>query len=81
MEITIKLDEAASERVRSVTQGEASFDSIESYVAELINRDADRAFHELEAVKAELQRAYATPESEYVMVSAEDVIRRNTVRD
>ena len=77
MEITIKLDEAASEHVRSLMENGARFYTVEDYVTDLIRRDADHAFHADEAVIAELRRAYATPESEYVMVSAEDVIRRN----
>ena len=79
MEITIRLDEAASERVRSVMAEGAQYDSIESYVAELIQRDAADAFNEFETVKAELRRAFAAPEESYVRVTADDILARNGI--
>jgi hypothetical protein len=45
VEVTIKLDEAASERVSAVTGGLAQFRDVEQYVNELIQRDAEDAFH------------------------------------
>lgn len=65
-EVTIKLGEAASERVAVVTGDPATFRDVEEYVNELIQRDAEDAFHRNPAVIAELQRAFAVPESEYV---------------
>ena len=79
-EVTIKLGDAAGERVMAVTGDEARFRNVEDYVNELIQRDADDAFHADPAVIAELRRAFATPEAEYVTVTAEDVIARGRAR-
>ena len=64
-EVTIKLGEAASERVSAVTGPSADFRDVDEYVNALIQRDASDAFHRDPAVIAELRAAFAVPESEY----------------
>jgi hypothetical protein len=66
VEVTIKLDEAASERVSAVTGGLAQFRDVEQYVNELIQRDAEDAFHKNPAVIAELRAAFAVPDEDAV---------------
>lgn len=57
------------------------YENVSEYVRDLIRRDLDRVEEErFAALKAELQRAFATPDSEFVEVSASDVIQRFRVR-
>lgn len=58
-----------------------TYENASEYVRDLIRRDHERAEVErFNALKAELQRAFATPDSDYVEVSAEEVIERNRKR-
>lgn len=57
------------------------YDNVSEYVRDLIRRDLERIEAEkFSKLKAELQRAFATPDSEYVYVTAEEVIARNRKR-
>jgi len=55
-----------------------SYENVSEYIRDLIRRDKERteaaAFDRL---KAELKRAFATPDSSYHPLSAADVIARN----
>lgn len=54
------------------------YENVSEFVRDLIRRELERdeeaAFQEL---KAELQRAFATPDEAYVEFSVEDVLARN----
>ena len=63
-QVMIKLGDAASERVSAVIGDLARFRDVDEYVNELIERDAEDAFHQHPAVIAELQQAFAAPEEE-----------------
>ena len=57
------------------------YENVSEYVRDLIRHDLERVEEErFQALKAELKRAFATPLSEYVSVSAKDVIERNRAR-
>lgn len=54
------------------------YENVSEYVRDLIRRDKARAEQEaFDTLKAELQRAFAAPESDYVSVSFDEVIARN----
>ena len=80
VEVTIRMELPAdlAEHVRHETGEFGGFDSVEAYVSELIRRDMatidDAIFTSHEA---EVRRAFATPSSEFVVVTAEEVIARN----
>ena len=48
----------------AVTGDSATFRDVDEYVNELIQRDADDAFHRNPAVIAELRAAFAVPDEE-----------------
>ena len=75
--ITGELSEFVSENI-----GEYGlYENVSEYVRDLIRRDRERIEGEkFVRLKAELQRAFATPENDYVYVTAEDVIARNRKR-
>ncbi|WP_299650526.1 hypothetical protein [Sphingomonas bacterium] len=62
--MTIKFDDAASGRVTAVTGEQAQFADVAAYVNDLIQRDAEEAFHRHPAVIAELRAAFAVPDDE-----------------
>ncbi|HEU0045764.1 hypothetical protein [Sphingomonas sp.] len=75
-EVTIKLGDAESERVSAVTGDLARFRDVDEYVNELIQRDADDAFHRDPAVIAELRAAFAVPDEDMRPFDPEAFIER-----
>jgi Arc/MetJ-type ribon-helix-helix transcriptional regulator len=60
---------------------DGAFDNVSEYVRHLIRKDKREAEgHAFERLKAELQRSFAAPDSEYHHLTATDVIKRNRVR-
>ena len=58
-----------------------AYDNISEYVRDLIRKDKEEAEERaFERLKAELTRAFATPEADYIRVKAVDVIKRNRAR-
>ena len=76
--LTVRLGGALSEFVAANVGDEGSYENVSEYIRDLIRRDKER--HEQEAferLRAELNRAFAAPESSYSPLSATDVIARN----
>ena len=76
--LTVRLGGALSDFVAANVGDEGSYENVSEYIRDLIRRDKER--HEQEAferLKAELNRAFAAPESSYSPLSATDVIGRN----
>jgi antitoxin ParD1/3/4 len=73
MSIKFRVSGALKRHVE-VTTREGDFETVSEYVRDLIRRDK-AAQEELafETVKAHLQTAFAVPESEYKLVSADDI--------
>jgi antitoxin ParD1/3/4 len=70
-----------SEFVTANVRPHGAYDNVSEYVRDLIRKDRDRAEQQaFELLKAELQRAFAAPESDYQRVTAADVIERNRAR-
>jgi len=77
--LTVRLTEALSEFVAARVGEDGAYDNASECVRDLIRRDKERAERErFEMLKAELQRAFAEPESSYQPVTAENVIARNS---
>lgn len=81
MNLNVRITGGLSEFVAENVGEHGRYENVSEYVRDLIRRDWERIEAEKFAkLKAELQRAFATPESDYVQVSAEDVIARNRKR-
>lgn len=64
---------------RETTTG--AYENVSEYVRDLIRKDKARAEAEaLEAIRAELQLAFAAPEADYAPLSAQDVFDRAAAR-
>lgn len=80
MRITVDLDEALYDFVTD-RLGEARLhEAVGPYVRDLIQRDSELELEHFEAVKEELQRAFAAPEDSFITLTAEDVIARHKLR-
>ena len=76
--LTVRLNEALSEFVAAKVSEDGAYDNAGEYVRDLIRRDKERAERErFEMLRAELQHAFAEPESSYQPLTAEDIIARN----
>lgn len=79
--LNVRVGGALGEFVVANVGEHGAYDNISEYVRDLIRKDKkeaeERAF---ERLKAELTRAFATPEADYVRVSAADVLKRSRAR-
>lgn len=58
-----------------------AYENVSEYVRDLIRKDKERTERDsFERLKAELNRAFAAPDSAYASLTAKDVIARNKAR-
>lgn len=70
-----------SEFVAANVGEHGAYDNVSEYVRDLIRRDKSEAEgRAFERLKAELQRAFATPDTDYRRVTGAEVIKRNRIR-
>jgi len=76
--MTVRLSGALSDFVAANVGENGSYENVSEYIRDLIRRDKERAEEEaFERLKAELQHAFAAPESSYRPLTAAEVIARN----
>jgi antitoxin ParD1/3/4 len=81
MILNVRVTGALGDFIASNVGEDGLYENVSEYVRDLIRRDKERVERDaFEAVKAELQRAFATPEEDYVYVTADEVIARNLRR-
>jgi antitoxin ParD1/3/4 len=81
MTLNVRVGGALSEFVAANVGEGGAYDNVSEYVRDLIRKDKREAEeHAFERLKAELQRAFAAPDSEYRRLTAANVIKRNRVR-
>lgn len=79
--LNVRVSGPLSEFVAANVGDDGPYENVSEYVRDLIRRDRERVEQgKFEALKAELQRAFATPDDQYVEISAEEVIARNLRR-
>lgn len=75
--VTIDLAGPLEEHVLAETGGEGGYADAVDYIRDLIRRDmAAVDAHQFRTVKEHLQVAFATPDSDYVQMNADDFIQR-----
>jgi antitoxin ParD1/3/4 len=78
--MTVRLSGALSEHVAANVGDSGSYENVSEYIRDLIRRDKEQTEKEkFERLKAELQRAFAAPDSSYEPLTAAEVIARNKV--
>jgi putative addiction module CopG family antidote len=76
--MTVRLSGPLRDFVTENVGPDGAYENVSEYVRDLIRRDRERVEREgFERLKAELQHAFAAPDSSYRALSAEDVIARN----
>jgi len=81
MTLNVRVGGLLGEHVAENVGENGRYENVSEYVRDLIRRDLGRVEEErFAALKAELQRAFATPDSAFVEVSASDVIKRFRAR-
>lgn len=80
--MTVRLNESLSEFVAANVGEHGTYENVSEYMRDLIRRDKARVEQEtFERLKAELNQAYAAPESSYKSLTAAEVIARNLKQD
>ena len=81
MTLNVRVGGALGDFVAANVGEQGAYDNVGEYVRDLIRKDKMKAEeHAVERLKAELQRAFAAPDSDYRRLTAEDVIKRNRSR-
>ncbi len=78
--MTVRLSGTLSDFVAANVGDAGSHENVSEYIRDLIRRDKERTEQQaFTRLKAELDLAFAAPESSYVPLTASDVIKRNQV--
>lgn len=81
MTLNVRVGGTLSEFVAANVGEHGAYDNVSEYVRDLIRKDKRKAEEQaIERLKAELQRAFATPDSDYRRITGKDVINRNRGR-
>lgn len=79
--MTVRLGGALRDFVTANVSETGSYENISEYIRDLIRRDKERTEAAVfDRLKAELKRAFATPDASYHPLSAADVIARNKAK-
>jgi Arc/MetJ-type ribon-helix-helix transcriptional regulator len=81
MTLNVRVSGALGDFVAANVGEDGAYENVSEYVRDLIRRDKARSENEaFTRLKAELQRAFAAPESSYEPLDAETVIARGRQR-
>jgi len=76
--MTVRISGPLSDFVAENVGPDGDYENVSEYVRDLIRRDKERTEHAaFERLKAELQQAFAAPDSTYRPLTAAEVITRN----
>jgi len=79
--LNVRVSGALGDFVTANVGESGAYENVSEYVRDLIRRDKERTEREVfERLKAELNRAFAAPDTAYASLTAEDVIARNKAR-
>lgn len=78
--MTVRISGALCEVVAANVGETGSYENVSEYIRDLIRRDKKRTEQQAFArLQAELNLAFAAPESSYASLTASDIIRRNQI--
>lgn len=81
MTLNVRVGGALSEFVATNVGEHGAYDNVSEYVRDLIRKDKKEAEEQAFArLRAELQRAFASPDSDYERITAAEVVKRNRAR-
>ena len=78
--MTVRLNGTLGDVVAANIGKTGSYENVSEYIRDLIRRDKERTEQQtFDRLKAELNLAFAAPESSYVSLTASDIIKRNKI--
>ena len=78
--MTVRISGALSDFVAANVGESGSYENISEYIRDLIRRDKERdELEKFDRLKAELQRAFSTPDFSYQPLTATDIFERNNL--
>lgn len=81
MTLNVRVGGALSEFVAANVGEYGAYDNVSEYVRDLIRKDKKEAEEQaFQRLKAELQRAFGSPDTGYRQITAADVVTRNRAR-
>jgi Arc/MetJ-type ribon-helix-helix transcriptional regulator len=81
MTLNVRVSGGLGEFVAANVGDTGAYENVSEYVRDLIRKDKDRVEREaFDRLKAELNRAFAAPDSSYGTTTADEVIARNRDR-
>ena len=81
MTLNVRVGGSLNEFVAANVGEHGAYDNVSEYVRDLIRKDKKRTEEQaFERLKAELHRAFATPDADYRRITATDVVKRNRAR-
>ncbi len=79
MNINVRVGGSLGHFVSQSVGDNSDYDNVSEYIRDLIRKDkASKEQQHFECLKAELQQAFSEPEANYIELSAQDIIGRNT---
>jgi len=78
MNLNVRISGTLGDFVSQTIGDEGDYDNGSEYVRDLIRRDkTQKEAKAFESLKAELQKGFAAPDSQYLELNAKDIISRN----
>lgn len=78
--MTVRLNGTLGDVVAANIGETGSYENVSEYIRDFIRRDKERTEQQtFDRLKAELNLAFAAPESSYVSLTASDIIKRNKI--
>jgi antitoxin ParD1/3/4 len=79
MTLNVRINGALGEFVAENVSSAGTYENVSEYVRDLIRKDKARTERKMfERLKAELRTAFASPDTAYEVLTAHDIIARNT---
>lgn len=76
--MTVRIGGALSDFVAENVGENGAYENVSEYIRDLIRRDKDRVEQQaFDRLKAELEHAFAAPDSSFKLLTAAEVIARN----
>lgn len=77
--MTVRMSGVLSDFVASNVGEHGSFENVSEYLRDLVRKDKERKEQlDFERLKNELQLAFSAPDSAYSLLTADDIISRNS---
>ncbi len=81
MTLNVRVGGALSDFVAANVGEHGAYDNVSEYVRDLIRKDKKQAEEQaFQRLRAELQRAFNTPDVDYRRITAREVVNRNRAR-